>query len=111
LIDAYIRFFVAHPDFLRMHLRAGASWVLSPSPESDSRMRLWQEIHELQAGIFRRGIEAGVFIDEDPALLARLFSAMDQALLADWVDSGMKASEAQLVERLQRLVDRTFFRH
>jgi len=110
LIDTYIRFFVAHPDFLRMHLRAGSSWVLSPSPEADSRVRLWQEIHELQAGIFRRGVAAGVFVDEDPGYLAKLFSAMDQVVLADWVESGMTASEAQLVERLQRLVERTFCR-
>jgi hypothetical protein len=73
-------------------------------------VQLWQEIHELQAGIFRRGVEAGVFIDEDPGYLAKLFSAMDQVLLADWVETGMMASEAQLVERLQQLVERTFCR-
>jgi AcrR family transcriptional regulator len=108
LIEAYVGFFVERPNFLRMHLRAGTSWVLRPSPESEKRARLWKEIHELQAGIFRSGVETGVFVDEDPAYLARLFSAMDQVLLADWVENGMKAGRADLVRRLRALVDRAF---
>jgi AcrR family transcriptional regulator len=108
LADAYIGYFLAHPDFLRMHLRHGSSWVLGPTPSEDTRMQLWREIHALQAGVFKRGVKAGVFVDEDPGYLAKLFSAMDQVLLADWVATGMKADRATLVERLQRLVDRTF---
>jgi AcrR family transcriptional regulator len=110
LIDAYVGFFVDHPDFLRMHLRAGTSWVLSPSAESEKRNKLWKDIHALQADIFRRGVEAGAFIDEDPAYLARMFSAMDQVLLADWVENGMKATRAALVSRLQGFVERAFYR-
>jgi AcrR family transcriptional regulator len=110
LIEAYIDFFVSNPNFLRMHLRAGTSWVLSPSFDADRRVKLWKEIHTLQEDIFRRGIRAGVFIDEDPGYLAKLFSAMDQVLLADWVDSGMKAQRAELVARLQKLIARTFSR-
>ncbi len=106
--DAYIGYFVAHPDFLRMHLREGTSWVLTPAPATDARVQLWQEVHKRQADIFRRGVAAGVFIKEEPGYLAKLFSAMDQVLLADWVASGMKADRAALVERLQQLVDRTF---
>jgi hypothetical protein len=63
-------------------------------------------IHELQAGIFRRGIAAGVFVDEDPGYLAKTFSAMDQVLLADWVATGMQASREQLVRRLTATVER-----
>jgi AcrR family transcriptional regulator len=111
LIATYVDFFVAHPDFLRMHLRAGTAWILSPAPESDKRVQLWKEIHTLQAEIFRRGVEAGVFINEDPAFLARMFSAMDQVLLADWVDSGMQADRHELVARLQGLVERAFVPH
>jgi hypothetical protein len=65
-------------------------------------------IHDLQTGIFRRGIAAGVFVDEPPGYLAKLFSAMDQVLLAEWVAGGMKTDRAQLVGRLQALVDRAF---
>jgi hypothetical protein len=37
----------------------------------------------------RRGVTAGAFVDEDPAFLAKAFSALDQVPLADWAD-GMK---------------------
>jgi AcrR family transcriptional regulator len=110
LIAAYIDYFVAHPSFLRMHLRAGTSWVVSPEPDADSRARVWQEVHALQAQIFRDGIAAGVFVDEDPAYLARLFSAMDQVLLADWVGDGMRQGREELIARLERLVRRAFCR-
>ena len=109
LIDVYIGYFVAHPGFLQMHLRAGTSWALSPSG-TDAQIQHWQDIHVLQADIFRRGIAEGAFVDEDPAFLARLFSAMDQVLLADWVADGMRAGRAELVRRLRAQAERSFAR-
>jgi AcrR family transcriptional regulator len=106
LIEAYVTYFAAHPDFLRMHLRQGISWVASP--DADRRMQIWKEIHALQADVFRRGIQEGVFANDDPAFLARLFSAMDQVLLADWVESGMSAAPAALIDRFLGLVERAF---
>src|SRR5438445_3688188 len=96
LIEVYIGYFVAHPGFLRMHLRAGTSWALSPTG-TDAQVQHWQDIHALQAEIFRRGIAEGAFVDEDPGFMARLFSVMDQVLLADWVTGGMRAGRADLV--------------
>jgi AcrR family transcriptional regulator len=109
LIEVYVDYFVAHPDFLRMHLRAGTSWALAPAG-TDAQVRHWQDVHALQAAVFRRGVAEGTFVDEDPGYLARLFSAMDQVLLADWVAGGMKASRDMLVARLRRQVERSFFR-
>ncbi len=110
LSEAYVGYFAAHPDFLRMHLREGTSWVLSPLADNDGRAQLWRDIHELQAGIFRRGVAAGVFVDEDPGFLAKLYSAMDQVLLSDWVGSGMKASSQEVAQHLHGLVERSFSR-
>jgi len=109
LIALYVGWFVDHPGFLQMHLRAGTSWALSPGG-TDTQVRHWQDIHALQADVFRRGIAAGVFVDEDPGFLARLFSVMDQVLLADWVASGMKAGRDELVTRLRSQVERSFLR-
>src|SRR5204863_8080899 len=89
--------------------RAGTSWAIAPSG-TEAQVQHWRDIHALQADIFRRGIAAGVFIDEDPAYLARLFSALDQVLLADWVASGMKAERDALVRRLRSQVERSFRR-
>ena len=108
--EVYVDYFLAHPDFLRMHLRSGTSWILSPSPGTDAQIRHWQDFHALQAEIFQRGVAEGVFIDEDPGYLAKMFSALDQVLLADWVAGGMKARRDELVRRLQDTVERTFYR-
>jgi AcrR family transcriptional regulator len=110
LIDAYIDYFIAHPNFLRMHLRLGTSWVLGPAIGSPGQVQLWSEIHTLQSELMRRGIAAGVFVDEDPAFLAKIFSALDQVLLADWVAGGMKAARSELIERMQTLVRRVLRR-
>ena len=90
--------------------RAGTSWAMSPLPGTDEQIEKWQEIHELQADVFRRGIADGVFVKEDPGYLARMFTVMDQVLLSDWVSSGMKARRPELVRRLGQLVERAFCR-
>jgi AcrR family transcriptional regulator len=108
LIDVYIGYFVEHPTFLRMHLRSGASWALGPALATGAQVEVWQQIHRLQSDIFRRGVAAGVFVDEDPDYLAKLFSVMDQVLLADWVAAGMTADRATLARRLRAQVERSF---
>jgi len=110
LIEVYVDYFVAHPAFLRMHLRSGTSWAMSPSPGTDEQVEKWREIHELQAEVFRRGIAEGVFVKEDPGYLARMFTVTDQVLLSDWVAGGMKAGRAELVRRLGQFVERAFCR-
>jgi AcrR family transcriptional regulator len=110
LIAAYIDYFIAHPNFLRMHVRLGTSWVLGPTMGASGQVQLWAEIHALQAALMRRGVAAGAFVDEDPAFLAKIFSALDQVVLADWVASGMKADRGQLIARMQSLVGRVITR-
>jgi AcrR family transcriptional regulator len=110
LIELYVGWFVEHPAFLQMHLRSGTSWALSPSAGTAAQVEHWQDIHDLQAEVFRRGIAEGVFVDEDPATMARMFSVMDQVLLSEWVAGGMKADRAGLVRRLREHVERSFRR-
>jgi len=110
LAAMYVDFFVARPDFLRMHLRSGASWALGPVARGTSSVDYWQAVHDLQSEIFRRGVANGDFVDEDPAYLAKTFSVLDQVLLADWVARGMKASRDELVRRLQAMVARALCR-
>lgn len=110
LIETYVDYFVGHPTFLAMHLKLGHSWVLEPSDTGEEQVRIWQEIHDSQTEIFRRGIAEGAFVEEDPRFLAKLFSAMDQVVLAEWAAQRMKASRADLVERLRGVAERTFCR-
>lgn len=108
LIAAYVGYFVDHPMFLQMHLRQGVSWVLTPADGGNGRARIWDEIHQLQSELFRRGIAAKKFLAEDPGFLAKAFSALDQVLLADWVGNGMKESRESLISRMQQLAVRLF---
>jgi len=108
LIDGYITYFVEHPAFLRMHLRSGSSWALGPALATAGQIQVWQDIHEVHADIFRRGVAAGDFVAEDPDYMAKLFTVMDQVLLSEWVAGGMKAGRKQLAERLRAQVSRSF---
>lgn len=110
LITIYIDYFVGHPDFLRMHLRSGASWALGPVLGTEQQRGFWQRIHELQADVFRRGVREGAFVEEDPDYLAKLFSVMDQVLLADWVARGTTDTRETLTARLRDQVRRSFWR-
>lgn len=109
LARAYIGYFYEHPEFLRMHLRSGASWALQAS-EDRGRRALSEEIHALQADVFARGTAAGAFVSEDPGYLSVLFSGLDQAHLSHWVATGMSGSRDDLLERFLRLVRRAFLR-
>ncbi len=51
-----------------------------------------------------------MFVDEEPSYLAKLFSAIDQVLLADWVAGGMRADRDALTRRLTATVERALCR-
>lgn len=108
LADAYVDYLLAHPDFLRMQLGASVSWALGPA-HAPTRMEFWREIHGLQAEIFRRGVASGDFVDDDPAFLARLLSAIDEVVLAEWVTGGMSMPRDRVLRRLRTQLERTFF--
>jgi AcrR family transcriptional regulator len=108
LIELYVGYFVDHPDFLRMHLRSGASWALGPVLATAGQVQCWQDIHRLHAEIFRRGVEARVFVDEDPDYLAKLFTVIDQVLLSEWVAGGMQDDRGHLTARLRTQAERSF---
>jgi AcrR family transcriptional regulator len=108
LIEVYIGWFVEHPAFLRMHLRSGVSWALGPALATAGQIEVWQDIHRLHADVFRRGVESGAFVAEDPEFLAKLFTVIDQVLLAEWVGGGMKDDRSHLVARLRAQVERSF---
>jgi AcrR family transcriptional regulator len=110
LIEAYIDYFIAHPSFLRMHLRLGTSWVLGPAIGSPGQVQLWAEIHTAASRADAQRHRRRRFRREDPAFLAKIFSALDQVLLADWVAGGMKADRSELIARMRGLVDRVILR-
>lgn len=109
LARTYIDYFFDHPNFLRMHIRTGASWALNPN-YTGHQASLAVEVHELHKRIFTRGIETGAFVEEDPAYLALLLTGIDQVHLASWVAGGMEGTREELLARFLRVVRKTFLR-
>jgi AcrR family transcriptional regulator len=108
-VKAYVEFFLAHPDYLRMHLREGHAWGLGLElPGSRVRAEAWREGVAMQRALFARGIDAGVFHPGDPELLARMMIAMQQVQLAAWVEGGMQRASEDLVAEIETHIGRSF---
>ncbi len=78
-VRAFVDYLLAHPDYFRVDLREGRSWAVGDVEESSA----------FQAGIaswtdlMRRGIAAGVFVDDDPDVMAvTTFGALQVQLAA-----------------------------
>jgi AcrR family transcriptional regulator len=105
-IRAYIEFLAARPNYLRIHLFEGDAWALGGRIRSDEQRKQFALGLQLFAGVFARGVEKGMFIDEDPELMGRLMIAQHQVLLADFVERGAQASLEELIGRAQRHLTR-----
>lgn len=104
LVEFQVGFFRSHPHFGRLFLRNSSAALLSTDRDVDAAMVAnFEESMGLQADLFRRGQEAGVFRPGDPDVLARLFSgivssyqAVDPAVVSDDDDPGERFPLAEL---------------
>ncbi len=108
-VAVYIGYFVDHPSYLRMHLHERTAWAY-PELTTDVQMTTWERGLRRMADAFRRGIEAGEFVDESPQMCARMMLAANQVHMAEWVSGGMTAPREEVIARMQRFVERAFFR-
>lgn len=108
LVDTQVGFFRDHRRFARLYLRYSSPVLLSPDRRVDDTVReRFEEAMSLQADLFRRGQEAGVFRQGDPAALARLFSGLVSAYQS--IDPAVTDDGADLaVEDLHEVVERAF---
>jgi AcrR family transcriptional regulator len=101
------RYFLERPDFLRMCCRDGYGWA-SGFPAPSSGADLWEEGVSIPRELFVRGIAQGVYVDEDPDLLARKMLALKQVELTHWVDGGMAMPHEGIIDRLEQQFVRAF---
>src|SRR5690606_111783 len=87
-VRTYIEFLVARPNYLRIHLFEGDAWAFGGRLRTEEQRRQFSLGLQLIADLYRRGMEAGLFFEEDPELMARLMIAQHQVLLADFVERG-----------------------
>jgi len=105
-VRASVDYLLRHPHFLRTHLREGNAWAVQPRASADAlapeAVAIWQEHLDRQAQLIQRGIDAGVFLDEDPQLMTKMMTAVYQVHLADWLEHGGTQDPSELTRRIQR---------
>jgi AcrR family transcriptional regulator len=106
-VRAYVEYFLAHPDYLRMYVGEGSSWGMRVQGGS-ARAAAGEEGHAMQERLFRRGIESGIFFPGDPDRMARTMVAMQQVRLADWLADGMRDDPETVVSEMELQLRRAF---
>jgi AcrR family transcriptional regulator len=109
-MEAYVRFHFEHPTYLRMHLREGNAWAVAPDLRSEEQHAMWQVGVAMTVTLFRRGIEEGLFAEDDTEVMARTMIAMHQVRLAAWIERGMPADTEALLLAMRQQFIRTFCR-
>jgi hypothetical protein len=69
---------------------------------------MWREGIEGAVAGMRMGIAQKLLVDDDAEAMARTWMAMQQAHLAYWLEQGMRATTAEITDRLQRQFLRAF---
>src|SRR5262245_60015299 len=99
-VRGYVDFLLAHPSFLRIHLREGRAWGLEPR---NGDAEGWRVGLGRFAAILRAGIEQGLFHAGDPDFLALLGAAVMQVHMAHIARAEPKDAEALTNEILVQL--------
>jgi AcrR family transcriptional regulator len=98
------RYFLAHPDYLRMELREGLSWAQVTSNRSGT----WQQSIDTFIKAFARCIADGSARPGEPPAYARALMALLQSQVAHWVAEGMPADRDRVVADVTSLILHAF---
>ena len=105
-----LRFFMERRDFTRMQLKEVTAWSTVELLRSPEQIEALGAGLALFADLFRRGIEEGVFVDEDPELMARMAIATQQVRLALWMNLGAEEPMDQVADAAIRHLLRSYCR-
>ncbi len=103
-----LAFFMKRRDFLRMQLKEVTAWSTIELLRSPEQVEALGAGLELFADMFRRCIEDGYFIDDDPQLMARTVIASQQVRLAMWMDRGAKEAPRLVANQAIRHMLRSY---
>lgn len=108
-VRTYVRFFLDHPHYLRMHLREGYSWAMvAATRDTREQADAWHEGVKMQAALFERGMADGTFHPGNPLTMTRMMIAMQQIQLACWVEGGMSGDADALLADMEVQIRRSF---
>jgi AcrR family transcriptional regulator len=100
-VRGYVEFLLAHPSFLRIHLREGRTWGLEP--KSGGEREGWRLGLGRFAAILGQGMQQGLFHQGDPEFLALLGAAVMQVHMAHIALATPKDADALSAEILLQL--------
>ena len=107
-LEGYLRYHMAHPEFLRLQLRERVPWGTTDELRTPEQTRAWEAGLQMLIAAMREGMEQGVFRRDDPELCARTATAMSQVRLALWEGRGMKESADEVAREAMLQMVRTF---
>jgi AcrR family transcriptional regulator len=111
-VRAYLDFLLAHPDYLRIHLRERTAWGLLPEGAAGAAgaQDWWRAGRGAFAEVLRQGMAAGLFHEGDAELMASMGIAVMQVQLARLADLPGRidadAACADVLLQLRRLLCR-----
>ncbi|MFW2387968.1 MAG: TetR/AcrR family transcriptional regulator [Polyangiales bacterium] len=101
-------FFMSHRDYTLMQLKEVTAW------SSIELLRSPEQVEGLGMGLahfatlFRRGIEEGYFVEDDPELMARMAIACQQVRLAVWMEDDCKEEPERVADAALRYLLRSW---
>jgi len=107
-IRGYVRYFLDHPDYLRMHLREGYAWSGEHAAPTRERAQAWTEGLRVLTTLIERGKADGDFDVGSADVEARMLIATQQVQLAAWVEQGMVRPADEVLADVERIVRRMF---
>ncbi|KPK15877.1 MAG: hypothetical protein AMJ62_08200 [Myxococcales bacterium SG8_38] len=105
---AQLQFFMERRDFTRMQLKEVTAWSAVELLRSPEQVEALGAGLALFADLFRRGIREGVFVDDDPELMARMTIATQQVRLALWMNRGAKEPTDRVADAAIRHLLRSY---
>lgn len=103
-----LAFFMKRRDFTKMQLKEVTAWSTIGLLRTPEQIKALEAGLDLYANLFRRGIEEGYFIDDDPELMTRMVIASQQVRLAIWMDRGCKEDPGQVADAALRHLLRSY---
>jgi AcrR family transcriptional regulator len=98
------RFLTERPDYLRIYLREAAGWGFDASALPNAAADF------ADPALYRRGVEDGELLGENPELLQSLAMSASHVILFHWLKGGMRESADELTGRILAHTERTLFR-
>ncbi|MBW2396760.1 MAG: TetR/AcrR family transcriptional regulator [Deltaproteobacteria bacterium] len=105
-VHAFVGFLMEHEDYFRVDLREGRSWAVGDveaSPAFQAGIRQW-------TALMQRGIDEGLFLEDDPELMATSVFGLMQVQLAARMQRKPDATATELADSIAEALERLLCR-